>query len=221
MRLEVVGPDTLTLLDQKGRRIDSDLPSNLVRIDVDDRLNVDVPLSGMYRYMADAAILDECSTGKRYPVLLEEAHIELERAYLGVTQGSAQPIFASFRGRIESRPRMEGEGSRDMVVVTGDVSVDPDDSCDIGANTLENVRWGLSELDGRLVDWSDLEERPYLVFDADESTVSGFGGCNRFTGGFDQTGDSLGFGRMASTMRACAEGMDLETEFLTSLSLTD
>jgi heat shock protein HslJ len=53
------------------------------------------------------------------------------------------------------------------------------------------------------------------------SRVSGFSGCNRFTGSFKQTGSELGFSQMAGTMMAClAREMELESEVLKALGAT-
>ena len=49
-------------------------------------------------------------------------------------------------------------------------------------------------------------------------TVSGSGGCNRFNGGFTLDGDQLRFSKMASTMMACADGMEQEGRFLKDLA---
>ena len=47
--------------------------------------------------------------------------------------------------------------------------------------------------------------------------MSGSGGCNRITGGYESNGDKLTFGQMASTMMACASGMETEQNFLKAL----
>src|SRR4029453_8993828 len=59
-------------------------------------------------------------------------------------------------------------------------------------------------------------EAHFILHPADER-VSGSGGCNRFTGGYELAGDRLTFGRMAATMMACADAMDTEKAFLSAL----
>lgn len=47
--------------------------------------------------------------------------------------------------------------------------------------------------------------------------TAGFGGCNRFTGTYQQNGDRLTFGKMAMTFMACTEEMDTERDFAAAL----
>ena len=60
--------------------------------------------------------------------------------------------------------------------------------------------------------------RILLVSEGNE--VRGYSGCNRFTGSFEQQGSQLIFQQMASTSRACVEGMDQEMRFLKALNKT-
>jgi heat shock protein HslJ len=55
------------------------------------------------------------------------------------------------------------------------------------------------------------------VFARDERRVSGSGGCNRVTGGFELDGEKLKLNSMAGTVMACAAGMEQEQRFLQSL----
>lgn len=50
-----------------------------------------------------------------------------------------------------------------------------------------------------------------------ETGVSGFAGCNRYSGGLSQDGPALDFGAMGSTRVACPMG-DMEFNFFTALS---
>ena len=65
-----------------------------------------------------------------------------------------------------------------------------------------------------------------LVLNAQESTASGFSGCNRYRGSFDSSGMSrhgtpIKFGLMASTMMACADGDTTERAYLQMLGAVD
>jgi heat shock protein HslJ len=55
------------------------------------------------------------------------------------------------------------------------------------------------------------------VLKGDEMRVSGSGGCNSVTGGFELAGNRLRFTQMASTMMTCPEGMEQEGAFLKTL----
>jgi heat shock protein HslJ len=58
---------------------------------------------------------------------------------------------------------------------------------------------------------------PHLVFDGASRRVTGSGGCNLVTGGYEVSGDKLALDRMTGTMMACVEGMETEQAFLQSL----
>jgi heat shock protein HslJ len=49
-----------------------------------------------------------------------------------------------------------------------------------------------------------------MRLDAGTRRVSGFAGCNRFTGGFVLSGDTLRFGALATTKMYCPDGDALE-----------
>lgn len=74
-------------------------------------------------------------------------------------------------------------------------------------SSLENRQWMLSELSGHAV---SAEHRPYLELSA--GRASGFGGCNRFSGGYTLRGDSIEFTAAATTMMACVQPGVMETE---------
>jgi copper homeostasis protein (lipoprotein) len=84
---------------------------------------------------------------------------------------------------------------------------------------LEKTEWKLVRLGDTAVKGDDLHRRPELVLDPATHRVSGSGGCNRIMGGYELKGDKLTFGQMASTMMACANGMDTEQDFLKALGL--
>lgn len=81
--------------------------------------------------------------------------------------------------------------------------------------SLEDRRWTLVELHGHAV---SIAQRPYLKLS--NGRASGFGGCNRFTGGYTRHGDTIEFRATATTMMACIQQsvMDTEGEFLKALS---
>lgn len=68
---------------------------------------------------------------------------------------------------------------------------------------LAGTSWTLVELNGQpLVPGG---EPLTLNFAADEQRVSGYGGCNQFSGEYAQNGASLRMGPLLSTRRACLE----------------
>ncbi len=83
------------------------------------------------------------------------------------------------------------------------------------AATLEGASWRLAALPGQTVPAGN--GAPTARFEG--GRVSGFSGCNRFTGGYTVDRDRLTIGNLAGTMRACPEpAMALEKAFLAALS---
>lgn len=73
---------------------------------------------------------------------------------------------------------------------------------------LAGADWVLAEAAGK--------QAPYLRFDA--GRVAGLGGCNRFGGRYESTGDSLSFSTLIATRMACQpEVMSAEHAFFDML----
>ena len=56
-----------------------------------------------------------------------------------------------------------------------------------------------------------------FVLDNKSKRIAGSGGCNRFTGTYQQNSDRLAFGKIAMTFMACPEGMETERDFAAAL----
>ncbi len=83
---------------------------------------------------------------------------------------------------------------------------------------LTNTYWKLIELDGQPVLAGANQRELHMVLTSEGSKVSGFSGCNRFMGGYEQSEGQLQFGQLASTMMACMETMEQEKLFLGALA---
>ena len=59
-----------------------------------------------------------------------------------------------------------------------------------------------------------------LRLDAEQKRATGFGGCNRYSGSFEQKADQLTFGPMAATKMACTQGTQIEDAYLPALGTT-
>ena len=81
--------------------------------------------------------------------------------------------------------------------------------------------WKLVELNGKPV--PKLEREPHLILKAEGGRVNGFGGCNGFAGTYelDEARSRIRFGKLASTMKACASGMEVEDAFHRVLQTVD
>jgi len=224
--LAIESPERLRLLDPAGQPIESELPYHLDQAEV-DLLEPELELLGFYRYMADAAVFDECLTGRRLPVAFVEDNIALERAYLDLQETSdlapGEPVLAELLGRIALLPPMEGDGVVPTLEPLRFIDLHPGETCPSPVTTaaLRGTEWQLTHLDGEAIELEEEQRRPDIVLMADELRLAGFGGCNRLLGGFASHGEQLRFSRMASTMMACAVGMELEQDLLQALEATD
>jgi len=82
---------------------------------------------------------------------------------------------------------------------------------------LTNTYWKLAMLGGAPVTPAPNQREAHFILQLAGNRVVGSGGCNRFTGGYETDGEKLTIGRLASTMMACAQGMDTEQKFLAAL----
>ncbi len=85
------------------------------------------------------------------------------------------------------------------------------------AASLTDTYWKLTSIGTDAYHHEGEQGEPHLKFDGGAGIVSGQTGCNSFTGGFETSGDSLQFGNLAVTMRACISGMDIERAYLDKL----
>ena len=88
--------------------------------------------------------------------------------------------------------------------------------------TLENTTWKLLELRGQPARVAPNESAPNLLLDPAKKQVRGNTGCNGYSGRYELTGDTLRFGPLLSTRRACAdpEMNRQESAFLKALDET-
>jgi putative lipoprotein len=82
---------------------------------------------------------------------------------------------------------------------------------------LANTYWKLTKIGGQAIVMSEKQSKEaFLQLQADGKT-KGFGGCNMFHGSYQQKGNDLSFGPSMSTKKACMDGMDTESKFMSAL----
>jgi len=85
---------------------------------------------------------------------------------------------------------------------------------------LQGTHWKLVELSGKIIPVNATSKEMYLELKSD-STVSGNGGCNAFSGHYSLGKDNqIGFGEMVRTNVLCA-GVDYEKNYLDALAKAD
>jgi heat shock protein HslJ len=87
-------------------------------------------------------------------------------------------------------------------------------------SSVAGVDWELMELNAKTASAGAGGRRATIRFDADSARVSGFAGCNRFSGSYTLNGDSLRFGPLVMTRMACTDGMELEHDLSAALEAT-
>jgi len=179
----------------------------------------DSEMRGMYVYMADAALFTECETGRRYPVAFEGDSVSLERAYLEMRRQPGEEVLVLLEGRIAERPAMEGNQSEESLIVKRFIGLWPGETCGARGSVaeLEDNHWKLTRLGDQPVPAFDGQREPHLIFHSEEGRVSGTGGCNQLSGGYEIDAPSIAFGLMASTMMACTDGKDVDQALMAAL----
>jgi copper homeostasis protein (lipoprotein) len=213
---------TLRKLDLAGREIDSKLNYDLMRREPFEPIEPRLPLRGMYRYMADAGLFQECLTGWRLPVAQEADNAKLEAAYSRVRREPGEALLVTLEGSLASRPRMEGPGTQRALVPERFINVWPGESCGPPHSeaTLENTYWKLTRLGDKPAEIGAGGREVSMTLAGEGRRVHGYSGCNRFTGGYELDGKRLAFRQMAGTRMACMEGMELEAAFLKAIGST-
>ncbi len=100
-------------------------------------------------------------------------------------------------------------GTHSMAQSDSDPAQTPD------AAVLENTKWSAIGIDGAVL---NAEKNPELAFETD-GAFGGSGGCNRFTGRAEMSGDQIEFPEnIAATLMACPpEAEQTERQFFDAL----
>ncbi|HJS73993.1 MAG TPA: META domain-containing protein [Vicinamibacteria bacterium] len=162
------------------------------------------PLRGMFTYLADAPLFEDCATGRKLPVAMEADYLSLERAYLEKRRSPGEPLLASVEGRIEERVNMEGP-ARPTLVVERFLGFSPGETCEEAeAHPFQGTYWKLTELNGTAVVPGERRPEAHLVFQP-EGRMAGSDGCNRMFGSYTMDGERIRFSKMGGTLMACRE----------------
>lgn len=177
-------------------------------------------LSGLFSSMADAASITLCADGRRLPVAMEGDFKALAAAYRQAAPQPGQPVLVTVEGCVATRPSMEeSHPPLATLVVERFIEAKPNQACPqpTSSTALRDTYWKLVQLGETPIRTAEKQREPHLVFASAQPRVSGSGGCNRITGGYETDGDQLRLRQMAGTMMACLEGMEHEQRFLKTL----
>src|SRR5262249_39778228 len=182
---------SLRTLDTTGKPIASGLNDRLQRLPQPALIEPRLKISGLFIYMADAAVMTLCADGSRLPVAMEGDFRALQAAYMKAQPPLGKALLASVEGRIATRPsREESLPPLDTLMVERFISLSPHGSCGRppGNRLLRGTYWKLVRLGESPVEVSAGQSAPHLVFASDALQVSGSGGCNRIAGSFKLKG---------------------------------
>jgi copper homeostasis protein (lipoprotein) len=220
LRFRIVDANTLRMLGQDGRDIESKLNDALARQPQFEPMVPRLTMRGMYRREGEAGVFTECLTRQRWPVAPVGAKATLEREYDLARRETNDELLVSLEGEVRAAPQAEGNAPLTLVVQRF-IGVWPGETCGVQFATAEllNMYWKLTALNGKPVLASANQREPSLVLQSagTHQRATGSGGCNRFTGTYELNGNSLRFGALAGSMMACVAGMDTEREFLETL----
>lgn len=175
--------------------------------------------TGLYVYFADAGLFTDCADGRRRPVAMEADNVALERVYGNAGHEEGQPLLVRVHGHYAQRPKVDGDGAEEVLIVDEYKEISGDTECPEGSPVaVLETEWLLQNMaDESFAEGTDLA-RARIMLHAD-GKVSGSNGCNRLMGGFEVSGDRLTFGPIAATRRACpGDYMKLEAAFDKMLS---
>jgi copper homeostasis protein (lipoprotein) len=238
--IRVADSSTLRLLDAEGREITSGLNYTLKRTPHFERIEPRLKLSGMYRYMADAALFTECRTGLRLPVAQEADNVALERGYLSARREPGEEVLITLEGTIALRPAVDSDTLLRTLIPNHFISASPGATCESAAATgaeqeerpgppsmgeaaavpLEGTAWKLVVLAGKTISTRNDERAPTITLDPNDQRASGAGGCNLFGGSYTLKGDELSFGPLISTKMYCEGVMNQEQAYFAALEAT-
>ncbi len=88
---------------------------------------------------------------------------------------------------------------------------------------ITNKYWKLKKLEGKEIEMATNQERDQYFIIRDDATITGFTGCNQFSGNYTLEKEKLRirFGNVLSTLRACPDVEVNESEFLKVFEMTD
>ena len=113
----IEGRDVFRKLDINGQPVASNLNYSITRHDRLIWFEPQVRMHGMYTYMADAGWFTECLSRFHVAVAQEADNADLERQYSFARNEPGEAILVSVEGRIVNRPKMDGTGKEQVLVV--------------------------------------------------------------------------------------------------------
>jgi heat shock protein HslJ len=170
-------------------------------------------MGGEMVYQAGATRFTDCASGASYPIAMEGDFVALQRAYLDGATKPGAPLWVTFEGIVQDRPRMEeGTGEEPTVVVHRFFDVWPRQGCERARvqAPLPNTMWRIVRLGDQAVSPETGARQPYLLLRAvdGQQTYAATVGCNQLLGSWSGDGGAIAFRGGASSLMACPPSLD-------------
>ncbi|MEP1199194.1 YbaY family lipoprotein [Tateyamaria sp.] len=164
---------------------------------------------GEFVYFADAATFTPCGSDETYPVAMEGAYLDAERAYRDAQAEPGAPTVVVFDGQIAAREGMEG-GLRDMVVIDRLTGFVPGLTCEraMADSEIGDAYWRILSIGGEPLDAANGEREPHIIFRSGQAAFASTVGCNTVNGGYVLDGSSLTLQPGPMTLMACPPPLD-------------
>lgn len=215
--------NTLRMLDDRGREIQSTLNYDLVRSKTFDPIEQPFRKRWMYVRDADRGFAIDCIKGLRFPVAQESDMAALNAAYGTAKPAESAPLVVEFEGHFARRPKTENARDEEVMVADQFVAAHSEKGCggSLPVGGLENTYWKLVELNGGAVATVPGQQEPHLRLESVLRRVTVSGGCNSLGGGYQVSQGNLSFTPLAGTRKACPEAvMAMEGALLKALEAT-
>lgn len=215
--------DTLRMLDDRGREIQSTANYDLVRSKTYDPIEEPFRKRWMYVHSDGGGLAIDCVKGMRFPVAQERDSAALDAAFRTSQPAENAPLVVEFDGHFSHQPMTQGTGKEEFVVVDKFLQVRSGESCSGSLPTggLENTYWKLVELNGEAVVTVPGQMEPHLRLESVLRRVTVSGGCSRIQGSYQVKQGYLSFKGMKETDKTCSKpAMDQERSLLKALGTT-
>ena len=192
---------SLHKLDGQGQTIASQHDFILARQAQYRALEPSLEMRGMYQRLAGGAVFEECQTGLRLALMQQST---LDKAYAKIRGTGDEPALITVHGRI-LKDRVDQNSASDVLMVDTFKEISPNERCGASGviHELQGTRWALTQLNGEPTRIESNQHEPFIVLEPTERRVTGFGGCNRIVGRYEQTGQTIHFTELAMTRMAC------------------
>ena len=213
-----VGSNAIELMDTQGEKIESELDYTLMASNTAKTIKPQLLMHGMYSYMADASIFQECITGMNFNVAFKEDSLWLERAYMQAKKVQAQKLKVYIEGRLLLDKGEDNKVNVPTLIVEKFIKILPKERCQnlYSKAKLTNTYWKLTVINGKAVQKTYNKRREaHMVLS--QGRVKGSTGCNGMGGAYVLDGNKLSFSDkgMAMTRMFCKGSV--ENQFLKAM----